>query len=67
MQNVSKLKPNIYLAIFVKPNKIHNACVQQQQTQIVALYDNLDVLTSKAEKNYYDGDFDGAYVLCRRY
>lgn len=29
--------------------------------------ENLDILINKAERLYYDGDFESAYSLCRKY
>ena len=28
--------------------------------------DNFDLMTNKAERLYYEGDFEAAYVICRK-
>ena len=50
---------------FSKPNKQCIVFEQNQQSRNL-FKENLDILTSKAERLYYNGDFDSAYLICRK-
>jgi hypothetical protein len=51
---------------YLKPTKQCVTFEQHQQSQHL-FKENLDILTAKAERLYYNGDFDGAYLICRKY
>lgn len=38
---------------------------QHQECQQI-FKENLDIMVNKAERLYYDGDFESAYVICRK-
>ncbi len=50
----------------LKPNKQTAAFEQNIESQQL-FKENLDILINKAERLYYDGDFESAYVICRKY
>ena len=57
---------SIIIFQLIKPNKQCITYEQHQQSQSI-FKENLDILTSKAERLYYNGDFDSAYQICRKY
>ena len=54
-----------YILEFLKPNKQVTMYEQHQECQQI-FKENLDILINKAERNYYDGDFENAYFICRK-
>jgi hypothetical protein len=51
--------------IVLQPNK-QTAAFEQHQECSRVFNENLDVLISKAERLYYEGDFESAYSICRK-
>lgn len=46
---------------------MRQSVVNEQNQECQHLFkDNLDILTAKAERLHYNGDFEGAYQICRK-
>lgn len=61
----AELVKYIYATKLQRPNKQSVALEQHQEcTQIFK--ENLDILINKAERLYYEGDFESAYSVCRK-
>jgi anaphase-promoting complex subunit 6 len=54
-----------YASKLRRPTK-HIATFQNNEECKQTFKDNLDILTAKAERLYYDGDFENAYTVCRK-
>lgn len=61
----AELVKYIYYSRLSHPNK-QNITSEQKSKFKDLLKDNLDVLSAKAERLYYDGDFEQAYLICRK-
>jgi len=40
--------------------------LEQNQECLQLFKDNLDIIVNKAERFYYEGDFESAYLLCKK-
>jgi anaphase-promoting complex subunit 6 len=61
----AELVKYIYYSRLSHPNK-QNLLAEQKSKFKDLLKDNLDILRAKAERLYYDGDFEQAYLICRK-
>jgi len=55
----------IYATKLSRPNKQSMAFEQHAECQQI-FKDNFDILINKAERLYYEGDFESAYTVCRK-
>ena len=55
----------LFKPIILKPNKQTTIMEQHQECQQI-FKENLDIMVNKAERLYYDGDFESAYAICRK-